>query len=811
MPNALISRVDIVTGGASAVYGSDALAGVVNFILDKEFSGVKGTLQGGVTTYGDDQQYQVSLASGMPFANGAGHFLLSGEHAENRGVPHNNRRWGERTYGIINNPNYTPTNGQPEYLALQDVAMSIATRGGLVLDTALRGTMFGVGGTPATFRFGDIDNGFMMSGGDWQLSRIDNDPSLNLPIQRSNAFTRLSYTLGEAATIWAEGMWAHTRATMKSGVPQFALGSVTVMADNPFIPASVRSRMTALGIPSFTLGTNNVDMPGFIPDNERIFRSYAAGIDGGFDAFGSAWQWDAYYGHSSTHVSAHIPFDMLIEEYNRAIDSVVDPAAGRIACRVNIDADPGNNDPSCVPYNPMGIGVNSAPAIDYVTGTGYAYTHIGQSVIAASASGEPFGTWAGPVSLALGIEHRKESVKGISSALDAAAKFFAGNYTATNGSFHVTEGFVETVVPLANDASWATALDLNGAVRLTDYSTSGFVTTWKVGAVYKPVTDVTLRATQSRDIRAGNLGDLFNTGRSGTGAVTDPATGITTSIVSRVRGNPNLEPEKADTTGIGVVLTPSFLTGFGASVDYYYIDIKGAIVSLGDQEYVDRCFEGQTELCPFIQRDAAGLINFVAIQPANILNQTAEGLDFEVSYRFPLAGIAESLPGELTLRALGNYVFSLKTIDEDLVVEGAGVNADAAGLSISGLFAPHLRYHLSATLDLDVFSGTITARGTGKGVYNNAIHACQSGCPASTAEAPTMNINDIEGVTYWDLGLNYQLFDRKAEMFFVVENAFNRAPPFIAGPTSFTFYSGQGNSNYDRLGRIFRAGVRFQM
>src|SRR5207248_2071645 len=114
------------------------------------------------------------------------------------------------------------------------------------------------------------------------------------------------------------------------------------------------------------------------------------------------------------------------------------------------------------------------------------------------------------------------------------------------------------------------------------YSTSGSVTTWKVGAVYTPIHDITFRATRSRDIRAPNLGELFNAGRSGTGAVTDPANGVTSQIISRVIGNPNLQPEMADTTGIGVVLRPSFLSGFAASVDYYHIDIGGAIKSLSE-------------------------------------------------------------------------------------------------------------------------------------------------------------------------------------------------------------------------------------
>src|SRR5690606_18998930 len=204
------------------------------------------------------------------------------------------------------------------------------------------------------------------------------------------------------------------------------------------------------------------------------------------------------------------------------------------------------------------------------------------------------------------------SVDTDASELDQARAYFAGNFTASSGRYDVTEAFVETVVPLLAGKPFAESLDFNGAARWTDYSTSGEVVTWKLGATWSPFEDVRFRVTRSRDIRAPNLGELFNTGRSGTGAVLDPQNNNEpTTIVTRVRGNPELDPEEADTTGIGVVYRPSWLPGFGASVDYYEIEIDGAIVSLSNQAYVDRCHAGETVLCSFIERDAAGTIRSV--------------------------------------------------------------------------------------------------------------------------------------------------------------------------------------------------------
>src|SRR5690606_28669900 len=160
--------------------------------------------------------------------------------------------------------------------------------------------------------------------------------------------------------------------------------------------------------------------------------------------------------------------------------------------------------------------------------------------------------------------------------------------------------------------------------------TSGEVITWKTGLTWAPYSDLRFRATQSRDIRAPNLGDLFNAGRSGTGAVRDPQFGnAEIAIVNRVQGNPNLKPEEADTTGLGFVYQPSWLPGFGASVDFFNIEVEGAIVSLSPQDYVDLCFAGDAQICQFVERNAAGNITFVAVQPANVLVQSTRGVDVE--------------------------------------------------------------------------------------------------------------------------------------------------------------------------------------
>ncbi len=649
-----------------------------------------------------------------------------------------------------------------------------------------------------------------MSGGDWQTSRIDKDIGLAIDLVRNTAFTRASYDISDSTTVYGTLHWSYTEADNNRSVPNFNLGNVTVLSGNPHIPDSVQQQMTALNIPSFTMGTVNGDMPHLQAENERTFKRFVLGAEGNFDAFDTDWTWDAYYTRSTTDIVMSSPGNRINANYERAIDAVLD--GGEIVCRVNADADPTNDDPACVPYNPMGIGVNSQAAINYVTGRGYAEQLIEQDVIAVSTTGEPFSSWAGPVSLAVGAEHRREEVSGWATDLDEASAFFAGNYHASHGKFDVTEAFLEAVVPLVIDKSFAESLDFNGAVRWTDYSTSGEVVTWKLGATWSPIEDLRFRATRSRDIRAPNLGDLYNAGRTGVVPSYDPVLDSTYLIRSLNHGNPNLEPEEADTTGIGVVFTPSFLDGFAASVDYYDIDIRGAISTLDGQEIIDRCFEGATVLCSFLRRDETGHIVDLDVQPANILAQSARGLDIDMTYTFPMSSIRSTWEGSLQLRALATHVLSLKTVDEQRVIEGAGVNADDMGIGAgSALFAPDLQYLLSATYDRFPFSSTLTMRGTSSGVYNNAFIACEAGtCPAATPERPTINNNRIDAVHYFDLSLSYAFYDDRAEAFFVAQNILDEDPPLIAGERGGGWYSGHGSTNfYDRLGRTLRVGLRF--
>jgi iron complex outermembrane receptor protein len=828
-PNALIERVDVVTGGASAAYGSDALSGVVNFVLDRDYTGLKGELQTGMTKYKDDKNISAQLTYGTPFAGGRGHLLLSGEYSHNDGIEGTEGRpWARLPAAVILNPGYGTGAGQstsvPQYMVRRDVGLSAGTPGGIITTGSLRGTYFGQNGTVLNgFDFGTPVGNNFQQGGDWQYSRIEDDIDIAGMVERSVGYLRTSYDLTDNVNAYIEAQYSATHTT-NTAAPNRRLGNNTVSIDNAYLPQSVRDALLAAGETSFRMGSTNADMGRFYGNYRRTLSRVAGGLDGNFGAFDTDWKWDAYVQHSETTLEPRTYNNGITPNYLKAIDSVM---VGNVpTCRVNADASAANDDPACVPYNLFGIGVNDERQLGYVVGVSYRHEVLKQDVAALNLSGEPFNSWAGPISLAVGAEHRIEEVSGYSTALDEATAFFAGNYKASQGKFHVTEGYVETVVPLARDLKVAQEFDLNAAVRATDYSTSGYVTTWKGGLTWRPIEDLRFRFTRSRDIRAPNLGELFTAGQTGSGVVfQDPfrATNGVPDFVpngfSLTRGNPDLKPEEADTTGFGVVIAPRFLSGFQMAIDYYNIDVTGSVQAPGAQQVIDLCFRGNAVLCNALIRDpvaagdpfSVGKLFMVVTQPQNLIGQEASGIDIEASYRFSLADIVGSLRGDMVIRAMASRLLKLETEDTDgTVYDGAGVVGDWGGISpFAGLDAPKLRGFLSVSYQGDPITVTTIVRYTAPGVYANGFIECTTDCPVSTRAAPTIEDNDIAGMTTIDLSGTYRFDNPNIEIFGTIENLTNHQPPRIGGGLTGAYWRGQSNEAYDRVGRQYRLGVRF--
>jgi outer membrane receptor protein involved in Fe transport len=815
-PQTLVERVEIVTGGASAAYGADAVAGVVNFILDKDFTGIKGEVGGGITTHGDNESWETNLTAGAPFANGRGHVIVTGSASYEDGVSVNDRDWNREGWNILTNPNYNGgVNGQPEYLIRDHVSPSNGIIGGIITSTALSGLAFGEGGTVYPFPYGDIVVDPVMVGGGWQAAAIRGKPyapGLTSRQETQNIFGRLSYAVTDNINVWAEASWSGNEnrnwCCMKEDT-----NSLTISIENAFIPESVRAQAEALGITSFRMGSMHGDLGRSGAYNDREVQRYTLGADGFFEAFESEWDWNVYYQKGKARAFQETFNVIRRSNFTKALDSVINPATGQPECRVNVDANPGNNDAACVPYNIFGINVNSPATADYIKGSGardYRIEYMEQDIVAGSISGSPFSTWAGPVSIATGLEYREDKVDGVADPISAMGDWNFGNYRVFAASQSVTEGFVETVVPLAADLSWARYLELNAAVRGTDYETSGFVTTWKVGLSYMPIDDIRFRGTVSRDIRAPTLNDLFSAGGGGFPGIVNPFRGGATELtVSSTVGNPDLRPEESEYLGFGVVVQPSFLPGFTASVDYWDVDISDAIGNASTQQIIDFCFEGRTEFCDALTFGPDNTIELIRSQPFNLTSLSAKGIDIEGQYRFAAEDVFGGMPGNVQLGLQATHLIErLHATSTGAIVEVTGQNRAVGG------FDPAPDWRWRATLDYALASArfNLTARGVSSGVYDNTWIECTTTCPASSASARTTENNDIPSAIYFDAAVAYNVKD-SVELFFNVQNIADKDPAVVApGPGGFSYEAAPAEPMlYDTLGRTFRAGIRFQM
>lgn len=858
IPQALVDRVEVVTGGASSAYGSDAVTGVVNFVLNKKMEGLRITGDIGVTDKGDGFNYSGSVAGGLSFADGRGHAIFNAEIAHQDGIYEidpKDRPWNHRGYLAFANPAYVVTNGvgngQPAFITFrQNAGQTNQAPGGFITgsagnNNALRGLYFGENGQVNQFNYGSFNSPALNSGsavtrtvgGDWRLNDSGRRIGLAPKDDRWGVFGRLSYEVADGVEIFAEGSYNKQEVFFNAG-PN--LGSATLgTVGCTVVPVPTTCNAFALqtlgaarlaGVNSISITTTAADLPFRGINNKRAVQRYVVGAEGEFDAFGKAARWDVYGQYGRSDLREQLRNIMHVARMTAASDAAFAPAgnaggyaAGSIQCLINVDASTTNNDPNCVPLNRLGIGVANPAAIDYVLGDPYRKQVLEQFVTGANLSLTPFATWAGDVSIAIGAEYRKEKIRGSVpqefqpiATVDGTGRpgfrnaWSVGNYLPFKGSYNVKEAYLETVVPLGF------GLEFNGAVRATDYSTSGYVTTWKLGATWAPIEDIRFRVTRSRDIRAPNLNELFQAGTANSDSVRNPKfvagnpasgpqffpySGLTT-------GNPDLKPEKADSWNIGAVITPRFLPGFSASVDYFRIDLEDAIDTITAQEIVNRCDEGRQEYCAAITEDPARAqpgpprVPYLLIrsQPFNFVQKLVRGIDFDAAYRLPVGG-----DSSVTLRGTATrYIENLSDTGITGVTPVNTVGANGGQAS-----TPKWIFRTSLNYETPTFSGTLVGRGVSSGKYlANAIE-CTTGCPTSSSQFPTYDNNHVKGTFYVDLNLTQKVAVKsgsEAEIFFNVTNLFD-ADPLLLPETGLA-----ANSTFsDLLGRTFRVGVRFKM
>ena len=814
IPSGLVQRTEVVTGGASAVYGSDAVAGVVNFILDRKFTGFKAEVQGGISQRGDDANQFASFTAGAKLGERA-HVTLSAEYENNGGLAgcYDARAWCAQERSIVGN---TPAGrlGQPSSIITSDVHASTVSPGGLInrsLDAAgrpiyadvtkdpLRGTKFLTDGTPAPFVYGQFAGPLFMIGGDGHgrnpyLSSV----LLKVPVERYSVYSTGSYELTDSVNAYVDLSYGRVRGTTLSSTFRDFNGSLigNLKADNPYLPASVAATMRANNIAQATFGRSGFDFGS--PKAVSTTKTYraVAGLQG---SFGSNWKWDAYYQYGRTDFAQRISNDPINGNLRKAFDAVRLPN-GQIVCRVNADAVTTNDDAACVPINLIGENQFSDAARRYVLGSGFQKTRNTQQVAAINLSGDLFKLWQDKaVSVSVGGEWRRSTINGTTDPISAVNGFWVLNGQATNGRQTVKEAYAETVIPLLSDLSFARNLEANGAVRYTDYSDSGSVVTWKAGGVYEPIKELRFRVTRSRDIRAPNLSELRGPQTKTTIGLTDPLTGLQANPVVIRGSNPNLDVEKADSLTAGVVLAPSWgiLSRLRISADYFKIKVDDAIGLLGAQTLVQRCVQGATEFCPLVVRDASNTVTQVSDVLLNANAVKTKGFDLELDYRQPLG-----LLGDLSLRMLATVVQELTTRDSAGSLDRAGQTGSRAGTVLG---VPD--YTLDGVVTYSKGPGSLTFHGRyiPSGSYNVSFIGPDD--PNYAVTLPTsVNNNRVPGRFYLDLAATYRIgvgSGREFEVFGAINNLFDRDPPAIP--------SGNLGTNqvlFDPVGRAFRIGAR---
>ena len=831
-PQLLVKRVDVVTGGASASYGSDAVGGVVNFITDTRFEGFKGNILGSITKYGDDETALVQAAWGKSFLDDRLHVVLSGEYDHEGGVGAGNfgtdlagsRDWYRATT-LMNTGQ--ANNGLPQF-NYRDYAQPYQyALYGLINNGPLQGIAFDRNGTPYNFNYGSggqpLGNGQVSNcfrgnsfceGGDLS-GAPGSGASLKSALERINGYTRIGYDFADDNEAYVTVNVAQVK-TSNQPSPGYNRPSLTVQCANPFLPQLVRDRCATAGITQFSFGSSNGAFPDPNVHTDRKQYRFVGGLKGKIGVGGTDWNYDAYYEHGITISDIRVRDIVLQNRYVAATNAIT--LNGAIVC-----ADPAARAAGCQPINIFGGFTPSDAALAYVApheNGPFQHTKLTQDVASLNFSGNPFELWAGPVSVAFGGEYRREFYRvnadpygaGVSPLSPNSAEYpadpllnsalgsnwAAGNYKNGRGKYEVWEGYVEVDLPLINSDAMGRA-NLNGAARVTNYSTSGTVWTWKVGGTWDtPLDGIRLRAVTSRDVRAPNLSELFAAPTVTTlPNFNDPFRNQAVQVFQNTIGNTNLKPEVARNTELGIVLArPSWLPGLSLSFDYYDIKLNGVVSSLSADQIVRFCFEGNQAFCGGFQLDGPQGTNFVNVQPFNLASWKTSGFDIEASYQWqqPLG-----LPGTFTVRALGTHIRKF------IVNAGiAGVDpVDQAGANNGA--TPDWKWLAIQTYDSGRFSFTVQERWISDGTFGNQYVVCQSSCPASTANHPTIDYNRMKGAFYVDIGATFKFGDNLS-IYGKVDNLFDKDP--VAAPQTNTGLD-INPALYDTLGRIYRAGVRF--
>lgn len=740
IPTALVDHVEVITGGASAIYGSDAVSGVVNIILKKNFEGIEVEAQGGDYDAGFGTRYSSYATIGHNFDVGAGkmNITFSGFYNHQDGIEASDLPY-DHNYGSIVNPNDVPagtldptyfSSGSPiigdhipDRLIVPNVGSDLIARNGVIIDpfTFTPITGFTSTGQPVTqpARTGYNSASFaQLPGSCTSCYFADSVNQVLSPNEQKGAEININYDPTPHLHAFIDAKFVDSTAVdLIQG--DYTFGSYTLSPDNAFITPQIASVLApayanaaafgaATGLPA------SVAYPlyaAFLNNNReqdidrRTYR-IVAGLSGDFDARFADIKWNGALNYGETVSHFDISGIQIVNNFQAALDSVINPATGQPACRVNVpSAQPAGyvaptltNPAACVPYNPFGTQA-SAAANAYSFGRFLTRDHLSQEVANLNFnldSSRFLNFQGGPVGMAFGGEYRMERTYEINDpALNAG---LTDELTANSaGGFNVYEGYVEVNVPIFKHfVPGIDELSIDGAFREAHYSTVNDVDAYKVSAVYAPINWFKFRGTYSRAVRAPNITEAYSPVSPSYFNITDPcsaenitgnvnyakncaAAGIpagfvantNASITGQTSGNPDLKPEKSLSYTGGIIFQPPIIPHLSVTVDYYSILIKDAITQVAAQDIIDNCYNNSSGLndqyCSLFTRSGTSdNINFIKTTYVNAAELYTDGIEFQADYSIGVSGLTQRwkytnwIDGHLGFSLDANYVMRLR-------------------------------------------------------------------------------------------------------------------------------------------------------
>lgn len=835
VPESIISGIDVITGGASAVYGSDAMSGVVNFKTIRGFEGVKLDVQNSISERGDAYKFNGSLAFGSKFADGRGNVVAAFSYTKQDPVNGSSRAFfhDKTPSSFIGTGTYVPSaTNAPSAAVLQNVFTSYGAAGArnplLNLGFNNDGTLFVQ--TGATNYRGPTDaEGYMVVGGNVRMPVGQQIDFMNA-IDRKTAFVKADYDLTPSVTAYGQFMYVDLSVHTASGGSLTQFGApLTVPVTNPFVPADLSmilaSRPNAAA--PFTLNGRYVGIPYKNWDESYQVQQYMAGLKGDIV---TGWTFDVFASYDQT-------------VHNQTLHSAV--VKSRVQTLLN--AADGGNSLCAGGYNPFGDARArglSAACVAYMTKDAFSAEKLAQTQVQGQINGQLFDLGAGPVQIAMVANYRRNTYSYTPDS-DLRAQNIEAVIASSpaTGKVSVKEIAAQIDIPLLADRPFVKEFGIGGAVRVSDYSVTGSVTSYEGDVRWRPVDALLIRGSYQRAVRAPNIGELFSPAQGtqlviGTppSALGDPcdvrsnartgangasvstlcvAQGIPSAAISSytfpttatgqlVSGNTNLTPEKANTYNVGFVFNSPLRSGafadFSFSVDYYSIDIKNVISTVPGLTVLSKCYnlDGSNPgydvsnlYCQLIQRDTTGQLVTVTTPYLNLGSLKTDGVEAQVNWSVPAPFVGES--GKVFLTAAVGWLNSYKV----QLLPGAGFldytaisNGGAGTSSVPPRSTPRWKALATVGYRSDVINAGMRWR------YQSAMDDSTSVLTPPTAQV------GVPAYALWDLFGTVKVaknFDIRAG----INNLFNKDLPFVASSQN-----GTDVALYDPIGRSFYVGAK---